>query len=384
MAHNGDQAATIHPCLDGFEAVSAIESAGLASTATFASALWVGLALPGLPLLPGLGAGGNSNVAISLSSAVLGVQESQTFKSPNNVTGRQARLLSLLLPADALANDLATASPRSAELPRQVADRRTSGSTCRGESRRVARARPTSRSGRSRLRRSSSLSPRHNRLRPHRLHLTRRRLQRRVSSSRTRTPRRPGPPLLRLHLRRPTPESRWSPPPLADGGEGPLPADPGAPESPESPDPAGDPGSGNPDAGGATTNPGGNGNGNGSGNGNAGGSNPNAGGNNPNAGGNNAGGNGNGNGNAGGNNPSAGGNNPNAGGNNAGGNGNGNGNAGGNNPNAGGNNPNAGGNNPNAGGNNPNARRQQRRRQRKRERQRGWKQPERRGRERWG
>ena len=95
--------------------LSAIESAGLASTATFASALWVGLALPGLPLLPGLGAGGNSNVAISLSSAVLGVQESQTFKSPNNATGRQARLLSLLLPADALANDLATASPRSAD-----------------------------------------------------------------------------------------------------------------------------------------------------------------------------------------------------------------------------------------------------------------------------
>src|SRR6185295_18903923 len=95
--------------------LSAIESAGLASTATFASALWLGLALPGLPLLPGLGAGGNSNVAISLSSAVLGVQESQTFKSPNNATGRQARLLSLLLPADALANDLATASPRSAE-----------------------------------------------------------------------------------------------------------------------------------------------------------------------------------------------------------------------------------------------------------------------------
>ena len=91
--------------------LSAIESAGLASTATFASALWVGLALPGLPLLPGLGAGGNSNVAISLSSAVLGVQESQTFKSPNNVTGRQARLLSLLLPADA---------------PHQVADRRAS------------------------------------------------------------------------------------------------------------------------------------------------------------------------------------------------------------------------------------------------------------------
>lgn len=78
--------------------LSALETAGLTSTATFASALWVGLALPGLPLLPGLGAAGNTNVSISLSSAVLGVQESQTFEAANGATGRQARLLSLLLP----------------------------------------------------------------------------------------------------------------------------------------------------------------------------------------------------------------------------------------------------------------------------------------------
>ncbi|MBA3733761.1 MAG: hypothetical protein H0W90_00975 [Actinobacteria bacterium] len=76
----GNQAATIHFCLDVLEAA-------------------LGDRVRGLPLLPGLGAGGNSNVAISLSSAVLGVQESQTFRSPNNLTGRQARLLSLLLPA---------------------------------------------------------------------------------------------------------------------------------------------------------------------------------------------------------------------------------------------------------------------------------------------
>ena len=79
--------------------LSTFESAGLAATATFASVLWVGLALPGLPLLPGVGGGQNSNVAISLNSAVLGVQDSRTFAPSSGVAGRQARLLSLLLPA---------------------------------------------------------------------------------------------------------------------------------------------------------------------------------------------------------------------------------------------------------------------------------------------
>ncbi|MDQ2981539.1 MAG: hypothetical protein M3R26_04335, partial [Actinomycetota bacterium] len=89
--------------------LSTFESAGLAATATFASMLWIGLALPGLPLLPGVGGGQNSNVAISLSSAVLGVQDSRTFARSNGVAGRQARLLSLLLPApDTLGKELAT------------------------------------------------------------------------------------------------------------------------------------------------------------------------------------------------------------------------------------------------------------------------------------
>ena len=87
------------------------------ATATFASVLWVGLALPGLPLLPGLGASANSNVAISLSSAVLGVQESQTFKATSGLTGRQARLLSLLLPTDPAAAGLATRRPSEADAP---------------------------------------------------------------------------------------------------------------------------------------------------------------------------------------------------------------------------------------------------------------------------
>ena len=89
--------------------LSTFESAGLAATATFAGVLWVGLALPGLPLLPGVGGGQGSNVAISLNSAVLGVQDSRTFASSDGIAGRQARLLSLLLPTpDPLAEELAT------------------------------------------------------------------------------------------------------------------------------------------------------------------------------------------------------------------------------------------------------------------------------------
>jgi len=308
--------------------LSAIESAGLASTATFASALWLGLALPGLPLLPGLGAGANSNVAISLSSAVLGVQESQTFRSPNNATGRQARLLSLLLPADALANDLATASPRSAEsrakslivaLPDPpAAENHESGPSSTDQPQRQVASAPVQQSE------PAPQPPAPAPPAPHPATPAAPRQQQPDPNPPAPEPSTPSTP--------PSSSDTGEPvvgPPPADGGEGPLPADPGAPESPESPDPAANPGNANPDAGGATTNPGGNGNGNGNGN---------AGGNNPNSGGNNAGGNSN----ASGNNPNAGGNNPNAGGNNAGGNGNGNGNAGGNNPNAGG--ANAGGN----------------------------------------
>src|SRR5256714_14928401 len=89
--------------------LSTFESSGLAATATFAGALWVGLALPGLPLLPGIGGGQNSNVAISLNSAVLGVQDSRTFAASVGASGRQARLLSLLLPTpDQLGKKLAT------------------------------------------------------------------------------------------------------------------------------------------------------------------------------------------------------------------------------------------------------------------------------------
>jgi len=95
--------------------LSTFESAGLAVAATFAGALWVGLALPGLPLLPGVGGGQNSNVAIALNSAVLGVQDGRTFAASVGASGRQARLLSLLLPTpDQLGKKLATKQPDAA------------------------------------------------------------------------------------------------------------------------------------------------------------------------------------------------------------------------------------------------------------------------------
>src|SRR3989442_140060 len=87
--------------------LSALESTGLASGATFAGVLWLGLAVPGLPLLPGLAARGQANVAISRSRAVLGVQESSSRASVR-ATGRQAWLMSLLLPTpDSFSRQLA-------------------------------------------------------------------------------------------------------------------------------------------------------------------------------------------------------------------------------------------------------------------------------------
>ena len=266
--------------------LSTFESAGLAATATFASVVWIGLALPGLPLLPGLGGGQNSNVAISLNSAVLGVQDSRTFTPSIGTAGRQARLLSLLLPApDPLGKDLATKQPDTeagSGAPMVVAlpPAPPAQAAAHDDGPRVIES--------THFASAASPAP------P-------------VSS--------PPPP------RQPDPKPQTPAPPA-------LPIDPPPPTDPDASPVAGDtpPSDGSspdtttpPDPGSAP------GNGNGNGNGNAGGNNPNAGGDNPSAGGANAGGNGNGNGNAGGNNPNAGGNNPNAGGANAGGNGNGNG-----------------------------------------------------------
>src|SRR6266516_4236325 len=263
--------------------LSTFESAGLAATATFAGALWVGLALPGLPLLPGVGGGQGSSVAISLNSAVLGVQDGRTFTSSGGVVGRQARLLSLLLPAsDPLAKELATKRPGAAPTP---------GAPMVVVLPAVHTAAPPSDP---RVVESSQLA----------------------STAYTPAPAPPAPPPPAPDPETPTSPIEASAPPLPDADVASL-AEDTPPTDPSSPGNA--PGSGT-----------------GNGNGNAGGNNPNAGGNHPNAGGANAGGNGNGNGNAGGNNPNAGANagggnpnagggNPNAGGANAGGNGNANG-----------------------------------------------------------
>ena len=76
--------------------LSALESATLVAAGTFAAMLWLGIALPGLPLVPGLGGGRDRNVAIALDSALLGVQDRARRAE---ASGRQARLLALLLPA---------------------------------------------------------------------------------------------------------------------------------------------------------------------------------------------------------------------------------------------------------------------------------------------
>ena len=328
--------------------LSTFESAGLAAAATFAGALWVGLALPGLPLLPGVGGGQNSNVAIALNSAVLGVQDSRTFAGSAAASGRQARLLSLLLPTpDPLGKKLATKRPDTQAgsdapmvialpaLPPSHAENPPPDTPRVVESSQVA---PT------------VSVPAPSPPEPARL----------PAPSQPPPPRAPEPdPPTPARPTDPNVPSSGAQPPLA--GDTPW-NDPTAPDTASPLDPgAGGSSSGNGNGSGTGTGTGtgtGVGN-NGNGNGNSGGNNPNAGGGNPNAGGgsSNAGGNGNGNGNSGGKNPNAGGGNPNAGGANAGGNGN----AGGNNPNAGGGNPNAGGGssnaggNGNAGGNNPNA-----------------------------
>jgi hypothetical protein len=269
--------------------LSTFESAGLAATATFASILWIGLALPGLPLLPGVGGGQNSNVAISLSSAVLGVQDSRMFGPSLGTAGRQARLLSLLLPApDPLGKDLATKRPES--------EASSNGSMVVALPSLPA-AQPAPRDNGPRVVESTHLA-----------------------SASGPAPAPPAPPAPRPTPSSPPPPRQQDPKPQPPATPT-LPVDPPPPADPDGSPVAGDtpPSDGSsPDTTTTTPDPGTTpANGNGNGNGNAGGNNPNAGGNNPNAGGANAGGNGNGNGNAGGNNP-------NAGGANAGGNGNGN------------------------------------------------------------
>jgi hypothetical protein len=253
--------------------LSTFESAGLAATATFASVLWIGLALPGLPLLPGVGGGQNSNVAISLSSAVLGVQDSRTFAPSIGTAGRQARLLSLLLPApDPLGKDLATKKPDT-----------EAGSGAGGMVIALPPAPPAQTAAHDDSPRVTESTH--------------------YASASAPAPPPPAPPPPRPPVSAPPPPRQPDPKPQTPAPPT-LPIDPPSPADPDVPTGDTPPSDGSspdttvpPDTGTAPANGNGNGSGNGNGNGNAGGNNPNAGGNNPNAGGANAGGNGDDNGN---------------------------------------------------------------------------------------
>src|SRR5690242_15518513 len=55
--------------------LAALETACLATGATFVSVLWLGVALPGLSLVPGFGGSHTQSLWISLESALLGVDD---------------------------------------------------------------------------------------------------------------------------------------------------------------------------------------------------------------------------------------------------------------------------------------------------------------------
>ena len=61
---------------------SAFASMAQLCTATAACALWIGLALPGLALVPGAGGNANASVSISLQSALLGIDEGNSRLTP--------------------------------------------------------------------------------------------------------------------------------------------------------------------------------------------------------------------------------------------------------------------------------------------------------------
>ena len=270
---NGDQAATIHPCLDGFEA-----SLGdrVRRARQHGDVRERPLARPGAPRAA---APPRSRRRREQQRRDLAQQRCPRRSGEPDLQVAEQRN------GPAGAAPLAPASGRRAgerpcdcvaafgRVPRQVADRRTSGSTCRGESREWPELdRPAAAAGRVCTGPAVAAPPQPPAPAPPAPHPAT------PAAPRQQQPD-PNPPAPGPSTPSTPPPSSDSgepvvAPPAADGGEGPQPADPGAPESPESPDPAGDPGNGNAEAGGATTNPGGNGNGgNGNGNGNAGGNN---------------------------------------------------------------------------------------------------------------
>ncbi len=84
---------------------AALKSSAQISVAAVACALWVGLALPGLQLLPGVGDLANTSVAISLQSALLGIDD--TSGRPSSVSVRASlRALGLTPTQQLLSHDL--------------------------------------------------------------------------------------------------------------------------------------------------------------------------------------------------------------------------------------------------------------------------------------
>src|SRR5207237_1658609 len=82
----------------------ALKSTAQVCVAAVACSLWIGLALPGLQLLPGVGDLGNTSVAISLQSALLGIDDTS---SSSSVSVRAAlHALGLKPPPQLLPNDL--------------------------------------------------------------------------------------------------------------------------------------------------------------------------------------------------------------------------------------------------------------------------------------
>src|ERR1700736_5562096 len=83
---------------------SALRSTAQVGVAAIACTLWIGLALPGLQFTPGVGDLANASVAISLQSALLGIDDSSGRPSSASV---QAAVRALgLTPTQQLSHDL--------------------------------------------------------------------------------------------------------------------------------------------------------------------------------------------------------------------------------------------------------------------------------------
>jgi hypothetical protein len=84
---------------------AALKSSAQVCVAAVACALWIGLALPGLQLLPGVGDLANTSVAISLQSALLGIDDTSGRSSSVSIRG-SLRALGLTPTQQLLSHDL--------------------------------------------------------------------------------------------------------------------------------------------------------------------------------------------------------------------------------------------------------------------------------------